>query len=78
MPYWDETMENLMVSQIQVLFLRFHNMMVDAITTTSSTKVPSIVFNEAQELVEPNSLTKVERWYCVIGGVFSESKLIKL
>lgn len=43
--------ENLMVSQIQVLFLRFHNVMVDAIRTKYPTKSPSIVFNEAQELV---------------------------
>ena len=43
--------ENLVVSQIQVLFLRFHNVMVDAIRVKYPTKSPGIVFTEAQELV---------------------------
>lgn len=43
--------ENLIISQIQVLFLRFHNIMVDAIRTKFPTKSPSVVFTEAQELV---------------------------
>ncbi len=43
--------ENLIVSQLQVLFLRFHNVMVDAIRIKYPTKSPSIVFNEAQEMV---------------------------
>lgn len=43
--------ENLIVSQLQVLFLRFHNVIVDAIRVKHPTKSPSVVFNEAQELV---------------------------
>ncbi|HEV8082645.1 MAG TPA: heme peroxidase family protein [Chitinophagaceae bacterium] len=43
--------ENLIVSQIQVLFLRFHNVMVDSLRVKYPTKSPSVIFNEAQELV---------------------------
>ncbi len=43
--------ENLIVNQIQVLFLRFHNVMVDALRIKYPSKSPSIIFNEAQELV---------------------------
>ncbi|GAB3337116.1 heme peroxidase family protein [Larkinella ripae] len=43
--------ENLIVSQLQVLFLRFHNVLVEAIRTKFPTKSPSVVYSEAQELV---------------------------
>ena len=43
--------ENLIVNQIQVLFLRFHNVMVDALRIKFPTKSPSTIFNEAQESV---------------------------
>ena len=43
--------ENLIVSQLQVLFLRFHNIMVDALRVKFPSKSPSTIFNEAQELV---------------------------
>jgi hypothetical protein len=43
--------ENLIVSQLQVLFLRFHNAVVDAIRTKYPTKSPSVIFREAQECV---------------------------
>lgn len=43
--------ENLIVSQLQVLFLRFHNAVVDAIRVKYPTKSPNLVFEEAQELV---------------------------
>ncbi len=43
--------ENLIISQLQVLFLRFHNVLVDAIRAKSPAKSPSIIFKEAQELV---------------------------
>lgn len=43
--------ENLIVNGLQILFLRFHNVMVDAIRVKYPTKSPSLVFTEAQELV---------------------------
>ena len=43
--------ENLIVNQIQVLFLRFHNVMVDCLRAKFPSKSPSLIFNEAQELV---------------------------
>jgi hypothetical protein len=43
--------ENLIVSQIQVLFLRFHNALVDALRIKFPTKSPTEIFNEAQENV---------------------------
>ena len=43
--------ENLIVSQIQVLFLRFHNIMVDHLRMKFPTKSPTTIFKEAQELV---------------------------
>jgi hypothetical protein len=43
--------ENLIISQLQVLFLRFHNVIVDAIRVKYPSKSPSVIFTEAQELV---------------------------
>lgn len=43
--------ENLIVSQLQVLFLRFHNVLVDALRVKFPSKSPSEIFNQAQELV---------------------------
>ncbi|UOE52296.1 heme peroxidase family protein [Mucilaginibacter sp. SMC90] len=43
--------ENLIISQLQVLFLRFHNVLVDAVKKKYPTKSPSEVFSQAQELV---------------------------
>ncbi len=43
--------ENLIVNGLQILFLRFHNVMVDAIRIKYPTKSPSQVFTEAQEMV---------------------------
>lgn len=43
--------ENLIVSQLQVLFLRFHNVLIDAVRAKYPTKSPSVVFTEAQEMV---------------------------
>lgn len=43
--------ENLIVSQLHVLFLRFHNAVVDALRAKYPTKSGSEVFTEAQELV---------------------------
>lgn len=43
--------ENLIVSQLHLLFLRFHNKMVDAVRAKFPTKSTGEVFTEAQELV---------------------------
>jgi hypothetical protein len=43
--------ENLIVSQLQVIFLRFHNTLVDALRIKYPTKTPSEIFNQAQEMV---------------------------
>jgi hypothetical protein len=43
--------ENLIVSQLHLLFLRFHNRMVDALRTKYPTKSSAELFAEAQELV---------------------------
>ena len=43
--------ENLLVSQLHVLFLRFHNVIVDALRVKYPTKSGSEIFREAQELV---------------------------
>jgi len=43
--------ENLIISQLQVLFLRFHNVMVDAIRQKHPGKSQNLVFTEAQEMV---------------------------
>ncbi|MEO6316443.1 MAG: heme peroxidase family protein [Chitinophagaceae bacterium] len=43
--------ENLIVSQMQVVFLRFHNILVDAIRLKYPTKSAAVVFTEAQEQV---------------------------
>lgn len=43
--------ENMIISQLQVLFLRFHNILVDAVRAKYPTKSPGEVFNSAQELV---------------------------
>lgn len=43
--------ENLIVSQLQVIFLRFHNVLVDAFRLKFPLKTPSEIFNLAQEQV---------------------------
>ena len=43
--------ENLIVNQLQVLFLRFHNVMVDALRLKFPGKSSSTIFREAQEMV---------------------------
>lgn len=43
--------ENLIVSQLQVIFLRFHNVLVDALRIEYPTKSQTQIFQEAQELV---------------------------
>lgn len=43
--------ENLIVSQLQVIFLRFHNVLVDALRIKYPTKSQTQIFQEAQELV---------------------------
>jgi hypothetical protein len=43
--------ENLIVSQLHLLFLRFHNVLVDAVRVKYPGKSPGEVFREAQELV---------------------------
>lgn len=43
--------ENLIVSQIHVVFLRFHNRLVDHLHVKDPGKSPSVLFREAQELV---------------------------
>ena len=43
--------ENLIISQLQVIFLRFHNVLVDAIRVKYPSKSPSVVFAEAQQMV---------------------------
>ncbi len=43
--------ENLIVSGLQILLLRFHNVMVDALRIKFPTKSPSQIFTEAQEMV---------------------------
>lgn len=43
--------ENLIVSQLQVIFLRFHNAVVDQLRADHPTKRPAELYTEAQELV---------------------------
>lgn len=43
--------ENLIVSQLQVLFLRFHNVIVDALRVKFPSKSPLEIFSMAQEMV---------------------------
>lgn len=43
--------ENLIVSQLQVIFLRFHNALIDQLHTEKPSKSPKQLYAEAQELV---------------------------
>ena len=43
--------ENLIVSQLHLLFLRFHNRLVDHLHAKDAGKSPSVLFKETQELV---------------------------
>ncbi|HVG14628.1 MAG TPA: heme peroxidase family protein, partial [Chitinophagaceae bacterium] len=43
--------ENLIVSQLHLLFLRFHNALVDQLHTAKPSKSPMQLYKEAQELV---------------------------
>lgn len=43
--------ENLIVSQLQLAFLRFHNAMVDHVKATTGLTSPGEIFSEAQRLV---------------------------
>ena len=43
--------ENLIVSQLHLLFLQFHNKIVEQLRAKYPTKSPSTIFNEAQEMV---------------------------